>query len=105
MATARDFDRAMERKLGCTRAGTRHQKWVFTINGRHVGYSMRSHGFRANDRLAQGIVSMMAREMRCSTETWQRILDCPGTRQEYLADLLRGGIISNDEYTAAIQQV
>jgi hypothetical protein len=42
MATARDFDRAMERKLGCARTGIRHQTRVFTVNGRHVGYSVRS---------------------------------------------------------------
>lgn len=101
MATARDFDYAIERKLGCTRSGKKHLKWVFTINGRLVGYAMRSHNLRGNQTISPRIMSSMAEEMHCSTYTWKRLLDCPGTREEYLRDLLSGGNITDAEYRAA----
>ncbi len=102
MLTVRDFDYAVEHKLGCKPVGKRHPKWGFYINGRLIAYTMRSHGFRKGEQLSDRILGSMAREMRCPLQTWKRIVDCKGSLPEYLADLVAAGHITAEEEKAAL---
>ncbi len=58
---------------------------------------MRSRSLRGNEQISSGILSMMAREMRCSTGTWKRILECTRTRRDYVNELFKNGHITEEE--------
>src|SRR5579883_2629987 len=101
MATGEDFDRATLRKLGCRAVQGNHQKRGFYINGRLVGWCMRSHSLRNNSTISPQILKMMALEMRCSLSLWKELLACPATREDYLQELLAADRITEEEYRIA----
>ena len=104
MATANEYEYAVKSKLRCKEEGGAHDKWGFYISGRLVGWSMRSRSLRGNEQISSGILGMMAREMRCSTGTWKRILECTRTRRDYINELFHNGHITEEERDKALKE-
>jgi hypothetical protein len=104
MPTAQDFDRVVEHVLGCTAHPKNHLKWQFYIGGKLIGYTMRSHSLRRSDQLSDRTLGEMAREMRCSTGLWKRLLNGQATRKDYLDDLVARGIIDQAQRETALRE-
>jgi hypothetical protein len=104
MATAQDFDYAVEHILGCIPHPKSHSKWQYYIGGRLIGWCMRSHSLRKSAQLSERNMSEMAREMRCSTRLWKRLLNGEATLQDYLDELLARGAIDQNQHAMALQE-
>lgn len=104
MATAQDFDRVVERVLGCTPHPKSHLKWQYHINGQLIGWCMRSHGLRKSDQLSDDVISMMAREMRCSSKLWKRLLNGQAELVDYLDELVVRGLIDQQQRETGLRE-
>lgn len=104
MATAQDFDQVVEYVLGCTPHPKSHQKWQYHINGRLIGWCMRSHGWRKSTQLTSRTISDMALEMKCSSGMWKSLLDGQAELVDYLDELMMRGIIDQQERNTGLRE-
>lgn len=97
--TLRDVRQVLERILMCEREeGGNHTKYVLRVNGRIVAFTLYSRSWRDSTQIDSTILSLQARQMRCSTALWKKLLAGQAGRRDYLCELLQSGQISEKEY-------
>ena len=92
--SARDVDAALLRKGFVKRHGD-HAYYHFKYRGRDVGVSTKiSHGEK---EIGLGLIKRMRAQMRPEANAdFARFVECPLTLEEYVAILMRLGILGDD---------
>lgn len=95
----RDLQYLLERVLRCERDNTgKHVRYFFKVNGRVVAQTHYSHSWRGNTQLDNSMLSMQAKEMRCSLKTWRLLLEGRASKEAYFRELRQNGFISQQEF-------
>lgn len=95
----RDLQYLLEKVLRCERVDAgKHIRYYFKVNGRVVAQTHYSHSWRGNTQIDNSMVSMQAREMRCSTKTWRLLLEGKVSKEAYFQELFQSGHISQEEF-------
>ena len=95
----RDLQYLLEKVLRCERVDAgKHIKYYLKVNGRVVAQTHYSHSWRGNTQIDNSMVSMQAKEMRCSAKTWRLLLEGKVPKEVYFNELFQNGYVSQEEF-------
>lgn len=89
----------METVLQCERndAGD-HIRDSLKVNGRVIARTKYSHSWRGSMQISDAMISLIAKQMQCSSRTWKLLLLGQATKETYFRELLQNGHISKEEF-------
>jgi len=98
MSTFNDLKYILESVLGCEceKSGD-HIRYRLKINGREIVRTKYSHSCRGSQQISGNMLSMQARQMGCSSQTWKALLQGNITKDAYFQELVKRGIMSQEE--------
>ncbi|SRR6266566_9566275 len=97
--SVRDLKYLLETVLQCECDESRsHIRYSLKVNGRIVAQTHYSHSWRGNKQIDDSMLSLQAKEMRCSNRTWKLLLLGQTSKEVYFKELLQRGHISQEEF-------
>ena len=98
--TLKDLRILLERVLQCElEEGRRHTQYFLKVNGRIVASTFYSRSWKSSTQVDDSIVSMVAKEMKCSsTGLWKKLLLGQVSKERYFQDPRDHGHITLEEY-------
>jgi hypothetical protein len=102
MSTINDLKYILESVLGCEceKKGD-HIRYFLRVNGREIVRTKYSHSWRGNQQISGTMLSLQAKQMGCSSQTWKRLLEGKLSKEEYFQELVAKGIMSQAEFDIA----
>jgi hypothetical protein len=99
MSSINDLKYLLETVLGCEceRSGD-HVRYFLRVSGREIVRTKYSHSWRGNQQISTPMLSLQAKQMGCSIQTWKRLLVGTLTREDYCRELVNRGIMTQVEY-------
>jgi|SRR5579883_1382045 hypothetical protein len=97
--TIRDLRYLLETMLQCERndAGD-HIRYTLKVNGRVVARTKYSHSWRGSMQISDAMISLIAKQMQCSSRTWKMLLLGQASKETYFRELLQNRHISKEEF-------
>src|SRR5260370_6975901 len=97
--SVRDLEYMLEKVLGFERDEKGgHIHYGLIVNGRPVAKTKLSHSWRSNTEISDQMLSLMAKQMRCSNKMWKALLLGNATKEDYFRELLANGYINQEEF-------
>lgn len=103
--SVRDLKYFLETILQCERDDSGdHSRYFLRVNGRIVAQTHYSHSWRGNKQIDDSMLSLQAKQMRCSNRTWKMLLTGKATKEDSFKELFEKGYINKEEFDILCKQ-
>jgi hypothetical protein len=93
-----DPGRLLESVLGFEYESGDHVRYVLRVNGMIIARTKFSRSWRGNQQVDDSILSLQAKQLHCSNQTLKGLLRGQLGKKHYFKELLKRGIISQDDF-------
>ncbi|SRR6266849_4409774 len=105
-ASVKDLEYLLKKVLGFERDEKGdHIHYSLAVNGRPVAKTKLSHSWRGNTEISDQMLSMMAKQIRCSNKMWKSLVAGKATKEDYFRELLANGYISQEEFDSLCRKM
>ena len=95
-----DLKRLLESVLGFDCEDGDHVRYALIVNGKLIARTKFSHSWRGNQQINNSMLSIQAKQLHCSNQTLKGLLRGSLAKKDYFEELLRRGIISQNDFSS-----